>query len=215
VKPSFLTCRYRANAASRRLTLPTPLCAQDYYPKIVPRLFDMLASPSTPAAYLRPISLSIVRLLPSQSHLILPSVHNAILSPDSSVSDPSDNHPAYLAISILLPLVLLSPPLSQSHDILLGPILPQLFGLHWHLQQSQTADTILRNEVEGVLRSWGRVGDEANVRAGLLRVVKAGRGWEGSAGGLLGPVGATGEGDEEGEWYWTGGGEDLRIAWGM
>lgn len=67
--------------------------------------------------------------------------------------------------------------------------------------------------MEGVLRSWGRVGEEREARTGLERVVRGGRGWEGGKGGVLPGEEEEEEGDEK-EWYWEGGGEDLKVVWG-
>lgn len=70
--------------------------------------------------------------------------------------------------------------------------------------------------MEGVLRSWGRVGEEGEVRKGLEGVVRGGRGWEGGKGAVLpgDEIGDREEGEEEKEWYWEGGGEDLKVVWG-
>ena len=201
---------------------------QEYYSLLVPRLIPLLTSPSTPSTYLRPLSLTIVTLLCSPNTttasaaqgLILPLIHTPLLSPHSYQADSLGSaSAAFLSLALLLPLVLLTPPSSSAHALLLEPVLPQLFGLHWHLQQSRTADPILRREVEGCLRSWGRVGEVDDVKRGLDAVLKAGRGWEASGGSVL-PGSPSKEmedvdGDgEDDEWFWQGGGEDLKVAWG-
>lgn len=201
---------------------------QDYYGLLVPRLVPLLTSPSTPSTYLRPLSLTIVSLLTSPNpatasvaqRLILPHLHDALLSPHSYQTDSLQSpSAAFLTINLLLPLILLTPPSATAHALLLEPILPQLFGLHWHLQQSRTADPILRREVEGCLRSWGRVGEAADVRSGLEAVLRAGRGWQATGGAVLPGDSEGAEADEDGdgeenEWFWQGGGEDIKIVWG-
>ncbi|KAL7415364.1 hypothetical protein BDY24DRAFT_413505 [Mrakia frigida] len=202
-------------------TVPGGMDAEEYYTLLIPRLIPLLTSPTTPSTYLRPLSLTLTTLLSHSSPLVslptqrilLPYIHSPLLSPHSHQHLETLPSAAFNALTLLLPLILLTPPSSTCHSILLGPILPQLFGLHWHLQQGRTADPVLRREVEGCLRSWGRVGEEEEVRRGLEEVVRSGRGWEGGKGGVL-PGEEDGEEEEDKEWYWEGGGENLKVVWG-
>lgn len=57
------------------------------------------------------------------------------------------------------------------------------------------------------------MGEEEEVRRGLEEVVRSGRGWEGGKGGVL-PGEEDGEEEEDKEWYWEGGGENLKVVWG-
>lgn len=54
------------------------------------------------------------------------------------------------------------------------------------------------------------------MRRGMEDVVRSGRGWEGGQGSVLPGEGVKDveEEKEEKEWYWEGGGEDLKIIWG-
>ncbi|CDZ96162.1 Domain of unknown function DUF2435 [Phaffia rhodozyma] len=197
----------KSESFARILTsVPAGQTSEAYFSKVIPRLMSLLISSNTPTTYLRPLSTTIIRLIPAQSSRIFPSLHAPLLQPSQNLFTQA---PLQSVLS-MIPLILLSPPsTSTQKSMLLRPIIGQVFGLYWHLLQNKTADVVLKEEVGAMLKSWAKVLSEADVGRGLEVVLRAGRGWEGQPGVLPGSE------TDEGEWFWEGGGEDLRVTWGV
>lgn len=204
---------------------------QDYFKKIVPRLLDLLKAVDTPTMYGRPLSLALTKLLKSHPSLVLVHLHGPFIASNlarqrqrSSPAGPDgEAHPSdqFEALCVIVPLVLNAPPSPMIHDRLLTPIMSYLLALHWHLQTLTTADPILRTHVRDICLTWGRAANELNVQDVLRRSVFGGRGWRTEGGRLstqketVDRLGEDTDDEEEDEWHWVGGGQDLRVVFGI
>jgi hypothetical protein len=123
---------------------------QDFAPSLLPRLH-------------RPF----LPLVPPEV-AIDPTLDNVQLSSSEEVAD---------ALSLLLPLLTHAPPSVALLKMLVTPILPQLLALSVALGRDPTADPVTKADIEGVLRSWGRLVDEAEGVRLLVAAITSGRGW--------------------------------------
>jgi len=97
-----------------------------------------------------------------------PSLDNVQLSSSEDIAD---------ALSLLLPLLTHAPPSIALLKMLVTPILSQLLALSSALSRDPTADSLTKTDIEGVLRSWGRLVDEDEGVRRLVAASTSGRGW--------------------------------------
>lgn len=151
---------------------------QEYFDLIVPRILALLSNPS-PLSYRRAAAFTLSRMLAmdsSRGHQLLaassiiPILHDPFLqvidlgrqglSPDSHSPVPTEL-PYTLsptsALSTLMALILHTDPSPTLISTLLSPIMPCLYTLSAHLNCMKTADPLLRESVNGLLTTWGRV----------------------------------------------------------
>lgn len=173
---------------------------QSFLGKIVPQLIKILApgaevAPNRPPAYTSAASFCLSNLIVRHADITMgilaPLIHSPF-KPEAASSlgrlgERGDDEPSAMvvgsprqinnALSILLPLLVSTPPTSMVVTRTVTPILPQLFALAVYLQNDRTADPLTRQEIQDVLRAWARLADREVVVKGIWDILNSGRGW--------------------------------------
>ncbi|KAI9574473.1 hypothetical protein HD554DRAFT_2165961 [Boletus coccyginus] len=154
------------------MAVPASLKPEEYFATIIPRIMELL-SLSVPATYRRAASFSISRMLDSEflhrslvSSLLSPIIHHPIML-GSKVDFSQGNQPGLpsaaapptptAALSMLTVLLLNTDPSPAFITNVLSPVVPPLYALIFHLDTTKTSDPVLKESIQGLLATWGRV----------------------------------------------------------
>lgn len=152
---------------------------QEYFGNIIPRVVSLLYD-TVPHTYRRAAAFSISRLLttvhprhqPLASAMVLSIFQSPFLSMSEkstsklseviTVSQPSASDPLLdltptMALSALLALVTNTDPSPTFISQLLSPIVPALSALLCHIESIKTSDPALKEDLNGLLITWGRL----------------------------------------------------------
>ncbi|EJU06615.1 hypothetical protein DACRYDRAFT_113279 [Dacryopinax primogenitus] len=188
--------------------VPRQFTPRSYYCILLPRLMLLIRPPPgcelpapVPTSHVRAAAGTIARMIRQQRGICMTLLARNVLAPFFPPTHAySKDWPAHLprpqalhalqALSILLANVDPSPVL---WSVLLGEILPPLWGLYEFLSTQPTADPVLRELAQGLIEGWARlVGDDVAV-SGWIGIVQCWKGWGYGEGGkwewALGPEG--------------------------
>ncbi|KAF8165366.1 hypothetical protein B0H34DRAFT_793763 [Crassisporium funariophilum] len=170
-------------------------CQQEYYHIIIPRVINFLSSnmstPRRAAAFTVYRAVVPEKTSPNQilaSSIILTSLQNPLLglTVSSQESLAATSLKPSKALSSIVTLFSNTEPSSVFISRMLSPILPSIYLLSHTLNQFKTSDPQLKQTVDGLLTSWGKIIDRAegtNVLWSIMEGGKAGE-WEFNTEGL-------------------------------
>lgn len=171
------------------------LWGQDYYQSVVPRILALLlpSSSQTPSSHKRAAAFTLSRMLSASfqhhaitSGILLPLLHEPFLSPttaDDTPATPPDQSVAHLtpveSLKTLQTFLLHADPSPTELSTLLTPIAPEMYTLVSLCHSNKTADPSIRESLNGLLNTWGRIVSSSDVIDGLWRVAGESNGnWE-------------------------------------
>ncbi|KAG6378921.1 hypothetical protein JVT61DRAFT_13206 [Boletus reticuloceps] len=151
------------------VVVPAGLKPEEYFATIIPRLMELLSN-GVPASYRRAAAFSISRLLDAEfshrslvSSLVSSIIHRPIIHgpkvdsrPDEHSSGATSPTPT-TALSMLTILLLNTDPSPAFITDVLSPVVPALYALIFHLDTVKASDPVLKDSVNGLLATWGRV----------------------------------------------------------
>ncbi|KAF9782746.1 hypothetical protein BJ322DRAFT_1072320 [Thelephora terrestris] len=151
-------------------TVPPSVPSQEFFRKIVPQLFTLLAdgSDGAPPAYRRAAAFSISRIIAEGSKdggesmgAILSQIHRPFLQvTESSRGDDfvvSEQPSITSCISTLQTILINTDPSPVLLSTVFTPIAPALYAILMCLDSKKTADPALRETVKGLLGTWSRI----------------------------------------------------------
>ncbi|KAJ7180037.1 hypothetical protein C8R43DRAFT_384856 [Mycena crocata] len=145
-------------------TAPASMSAELYFSTITPRILELLTD-RAPQAYRRAAAFSTSRMLSTPAcSTVLGFLHPPFLSAAAT----SPPRTALFTIMMLLTNTDPSPTLISS---LLSPIVSTLYSLLYHLDQIKTSDPSLKETLQGLLGTWGRVVGTAEAMAILWSII--------------------------------------------
>lgn len=108
-----------------------------------------------------------------------PIIYSTLHLPFLQVSHPTEESTKLplpsTALSNLLIFIANCDPSPELISNLLSPIVPSLYSLFFYLSSQNTADPQLKESVQGLLLTWGKIVDTANATDILWTLVKEGR----------------------------------------
>ncbi|KAG9317662.1 hypothetical protein JVU11DRAFT_1873 [Chiua virens] len=147
------------------MAVPAGVKPEEYFGIVIPRLMELLSN-DVPATYRRAASFSISRMLhpefvygPLVSSLVSPIIHYPLLRDSKVVSfeGNSEGPSPATVLSILTTLLLNTDPSPVFITHVLSPVVTALYALIFHLDTMKATDPVLRESVQGLLATWGRV----------------------------------------------------------
>ncbi|EGN93069.1 hypothetical protein SERLA73DRAFT_163744 [Serpula lacrymans var. lacrymans S7.3] len=185
--------------------VPAGMKPEEYFNIILPRIVALVSNDSPPT-YRRAACLTISRMLASDtefpfphqifaSSIALPILHDPLVYLTSDIPDiiakripPSpDAHTSFsevsstpgMAISTLLLLLLNTDPSPTFISNVLSPVIPTLYSLLYHLDQTKLSDPVLKESIKGLLTTWGRVIDRKEGLDIMNNILRGDRiGWQ-------------------------------------
>ncbi|KAF8490277.1 hypothetical protein JB92DRAFT_3010158 [Gautieria morchelliformis] len=166
-------------------TVPASATPQDYYRFIIPRVLALLSSSSQqiPSSHKRAAAFTLSRMLSAtfQHHVItsgilLPILHTPFVSPSAiepSVT-PQEQSPHLTPIEALQTLqafLLHADPSPTELSTLLTPIAPEIYTLFCLYRSSKTADPNVRESLNVLWNTWGRIVSSPDAIDGLWKVI--------------------------------------------
>ncbi|KAF8138702.1 hypothetical protein EV363DRAFT_1521850 [Boletus edulis] len=151
------------------VVVPAGLKPEEYFATIIPRLMELLSN-GVPASYRRAAAFSISRMLdaefshrPLVSSLVSSIIHRPIIHGPKVDSMPDEHSSAatsptpMTALSMLSILLLNTDPSPAFITDVLSPVVPALYALIFHLDTVKASDPVLKDSVNALLATWGRV----------------------------------------------------------
>ncbi|KAF8524594.1 hypothetical protein BU17DRAFT_74714 [Hysterangium stoloniferum] len=176
------------------ISVPAASPPQAYFESMIPRVLALLlpsASEQTPSSHKRAAAFTLSRMLSSNfqhnsitSDILLPILHRPFLSPPS----PGETEASEATILHLTPIdslrtietfLLHTDPSPTGLSTLLTPILPELYTLLSMYHASKIADPNIKESLQAMLNTWGRVVNSLDAVAGIWKIVSGfGGNWE-------------------------------------
>ncbi|EAU84761.2 hypothetical protein CC1G_00280 [Coprinopsis cinerea okayama7 len=156
------------------LSVPAKMDSSEYFHKVVPKILQLLAD-NTPASYRKIAAYTLSQMLGSDktfvhrevaSSVIFSTLHRPFTTPPpiiENVGIVAQENPDLLrpsvALSRLLVLIANCDPSPEVISNLLEPIVPALYSLLFHLSTHRASDPRLKESVQGLLTTWGKIVD--------------------------------------------------------
>jgi len=172
---------------------------QIYFEHVIPRII-MLLSDKSPPAFRRAAAFTISHmlregnptLLPVKRSIILDLLHEPLQNTQEDIDvlelqQLDQLSPKYknnlrpeVALKVLLTLLLNADPSPSFISELISPILSPLYSLLYHLNKIKTSDPYLKESLQNVLVTWGKIVTCSEGLETLWSIIKAGQkeGWK-------------------------------------
>ena len=165
---------------------PNSSSEQDYYEKVTPRIIQLL-SEKVPVSYRKIASFTLSQMLGSDSSfqhrteaapVVYSNLHlpfSKVSSDDSPSTDPANAILPSTALSRLLSLVANCDPSPELISNLLTPVIAPLYSLFYHLGTQKAADPVLKESVQGLLLTWGKIVEGSKAVALFWELIQHGQ----------------------------------------
>lgn len=147
---------------------------------MVPRIIALL-SDRVPGSYRKIAAFTLSQMMHSAHHyeVAAPLIYSTLHLPFLQVSHPEAESAKLplpsTALSNLLIFIANCDPSPELISNLISPIVPSLYSLHFYLSSQKTTDPQLKESVQGLLLTWGKIVDVAKAVDILWNLVKEGR----------------------------------------
>lgn len=143
---------------------------QQYFKIMIPRIIQLLSN-AVPASYRKIAAFTLSQVMGSRAGfqyqdiaapMVYATLHRPFLQMGEGESQPSANEPiASTALSNILNLMANCDPSPELVSNLLSPIISPLYSLYFHLHSQKTADPQVKESVQGLLVTWGKIVDSS------------------------------------------------------
>ncbi|KAF6762641.1 hypothetical protein DFP72DRAFT_876446 [Ephemerocybe angulata] len=163
------------------VSVPTKMAPQEYFGVTVPRIIQLL-SERVPASYRKIAAFTLSQMLGSQKtfqyqDVAAPFVYSTLHLPFLRLPTPEDKPQALpsTALSNLLILIANCDPSPELISNLLSPIIAPLYSLFFYLSSQKTTDPRLKESVQGLLVTWGKIVDPSRAVDLLWALIQEGQ----------------------------------------
>ncbi|TFK28768.1 hypothetical protein FA15DRAFT_633184 [Coprinopsis marcescibilis] len=189
------------------VTVPTKSDPKEYYFAIIPRIIQLL-SDNLPGSYRKFGAFTLSQMLRTDKNLenqtnAVPVVCDTLHAPllpghYKRLSATYEPLTAQTALSRLIVLIANCDPSPEVISKLLSPIIPSLYSLLFHLASQKASDPQLKERIQGLLSTWGKIVDTPQAIHVLWLMIIEGApptNWTSDAEGKFSPCERTDETD--------------------
>ncbi|TEB30240.1 hypothetical protein FA13DRAFT_579051 [Coprinellus micaceus] len=163
------------------VSVPAKMAPQDYFGTVIPRIIALL-SDRVPASFRKLAAFTLSQVLGrtfTYQSIAAPLVYSTLHLPFLRVSHPEDESAKLplpsTALSNILIFISNCDPSPELISNLLSPIVPPLYSLSFYLGTQKTSDPQLKESVQGLLVTWGKIVDATKANDTLWALVREGQ----------------------------------------